>query len=49
MMAVLGGVRVLELAGLAPAPFCGLVLAGFFLSFPFFLVKSIRVSLFGKN
>lgn len=28
-MAALAGVRVLELAGLAPAPFCGMVLADF--------------------
>ncbi|XP_042300167.1 alpha-methylacyl-CoA racemase-like [Sceloporus undulatus] len=29
MSGLLGGVRVLELAGLAPAPLCGLVLADF--------------------
>ena len=28
-MAVLSGIRVLELAGLAPAPFCGMILADF--------------------
>lgn len=28
-MAALAGIRVIELAGLAPAPFCGMILADF--------------------
>ena len=42
-MMALRGVRVVEMAGLAPAPFAGMILAGITINFNLFIVFLLKL------